>query len=199
MSKKAKIITALSVLFVGGMVALVGAVNEQASKNNAPAYAFADLGARCTIGATNYETKAQALATQAEKDNTSIQAQIAKTQDMSYASASDNTSALNSAHSSYLALYNSGGMSKEDYEAKTAKLDSTQATSGSPVTTIQGELTAIQASATKHYDDTKKTIADMQSSATKLGSCADSAKAQRAFTTGDVAVFEALIVGSVQP
>ena len=197
MSNKTKLITTLSVLFVGGMVALVGAVNEQASRNNAPAYAFADLGARCTTGAYNYEAKAQALSTQAEKDNTVIQGQIAKTQDLSYATASDNTTALNNARSGYLALYNSGGMSKEDYEAKTAQLNATQATSGTPAPSIQSELNAIQASAAKHYDDTKKTVADMRNSATKLNSCADSAKVQRVFTTSDVAEFEALIAGSL--
>lgn len=196
MTKKAIIITAVTVplLVVVGVRAFSNV--EPAATEQPKAYAFTELGSRCSSGAASYTIKAQALTTQADKDNTAIQAEIAKTQAKSESNASYNTQGLNSARQDYLAIYNSGGMTYEEYRDKVAQLDRAQATAGTPSGSIQSELNRIQTEATRHHEESKQKAAGMEGSAAKLQSCADSAKAERDFTASDVAEFEALISGS---
>lgn len=197
MSKKVIIIAAIATsgALIAGAAALAS-INQSTEPEPVKEYSFTELGAQCTTGAANYRSKAQNLEVQSEKDYAALQAEANKTQAMLEANASYNTSGLNSAREDYLAIYNQGGMTREEYEAKIAQLDAAQATAGTPSSSIQSEINRIRSDATKHYEESKQKVADMQASAVKLESCANSAEAQRDFAASDVAEFEALISSS---
>jgi hypothetical protein len=202
MSKRTITLTVLAALLLAmGVVTALSRHDPQQVPVSSPAkkYAFVNLGVRCAAAATDYQSKAQTLSTQAEQANTALQVEIAKTQTMNTANATSNTETLNKTRADYMSIYNAGGMTAEEYHVKVAQLDQAQATVGTPSSAIQSEINRIQTEAAKQYEESKQKVIDMQNSAMKLQSCADSATARRNFTPSDVAAFETLIAGSAQP
>lgn len=195
MSKKFIIIASTTVL--GVLIASTAIfVNSSTRQETPKKYAYTKLGDRCSTAAVSFHAKAQNLSEQAKKDYDAVQDEADKTQAMLDANTSYNTSSLNNARKDYLAIYNQGGMTYEEYKDKVAQLDAAQATAGTPSGSVQSEINRIRSEAIKYYEDNKQKVTDMQTSAAKLESCANSVKAQRDFTVSDVAEFEALISNS---
>lgn len=205
MSKKIVIasIISLSLLLFAGAVALSNNGDNDpiatSQVQEVEKYEFAHLGSRCATGVTKYKRNAKAVSGQAEKDYAALQADIAETEALAYANASYNTTNLNSAREDYLAIYNAGGMTSEEYRDKVAQLDQAQTAVGDPSSSILSELNRLRSEAAQYYEEKKDDVVEMKKAATKLQSCVHSAKAERHFTPSDVAEFEALISDSSKP
>lgn len=158
-----------------------------------PTYAFTALGEQCAGAAKLYEQQAHDLNNEINLTEADMEATMARIQATINGNAASNTAAINRAQDGYRAVYEDGGMSREEYDSKRIQLNQTQSSYGLPSASAQIELNSIRAEWEEHERDGRQQVEDMKTNASKLKSCAESAHAQKNFTTTDTANFKTLI------
>lgn len=199
MRKKAIVGLAVLLLVVTGamiygVAAAVGSLTGKQAKDDFVAeYQYTELGQECKAVAISYEAAAVAKSEELEVNNADMLTKIAQVQAKIYGNAEATTESINKARTGYENAYAQGYMSKEEYDNKMLQTDQAQLTHGTPSSAAQQQLDSIEASRAQLYADTKQEIEDMETAATKLQSCAESASQRKDFTVTDVAEFQALI------
>ena len=156
-------------------------------------YAHTELGRRCETASAALATQANQLEQKVANEEAGLRAEIALTESQIQDSAQDSAQSIENSRSGFTALYETGGMSDEEYTAKMIQLDQSIATHGTPPASTQIQLEGIKSRLAQAASKARADTTDMRSKAATLDSCSRAAAAKSEFSPYDIRELETLI------